>query len=89
MESHAIAKPRGESRCALGVDNRQRDSCRREEVRDVSAVGGHDLSGAVRGKNDNRSVNDVVRLRACEESPGRVRVDLAEVGDVAASQEPT
>ena len=74
---------------ALCVDNRQRDSCRGEKVRDVTAVGGHDLSGAVHGKNDNRRVNDVARPRACEQSPCRMRVDLAEVDDVAASQEPT
>jgi hypothetical protein len=74
---------------ALCVNNRQRDSCCDEKVRDVSAVGGHDLSSAVRGKNDNRSVNDVARPRACEQSPCRMRVDLAEIDDVAASQEPT
>ena len=74
---------------ALSVDNRQRDSRGDEKVRDVSAVGGHDLSGAVRGKKDNRSVNDVARPRACEQSPSRMRVDRAEVDDVAASQEPT
>jgi hypothetical protein len=57
-----------ESRSALGVDNRQRDSYRREKVRDLIVVGGHDLSSAVYGKNDNCRINDVARPRASEQS---------------------
>ena len=57
-------------------------------MRDVIAVGCHDLGGEINGEDDNHCVNDVARLRAAEQTASCVRIGLAELDDVAAAEEP-
>ena len=73
----------------LRADDRERDARRAEKVRDISVIGGHDLSREINSQNDNGGVNDVVRLRACEQPSRFVSIGLSELGDDAATQKPS